>query len=228
MNIGLQLYTIKDHLTNFEESLKKVSTIGYHGIELHKTFAEEQLVFQNVIGVMFDFNILKTHLANSIDYCQKVSCSTIIIPNLNDHSQDTLNDLVRLDKSCKEQDITLLYHIHGDEFNDRFIYCLLNETKVNLELDTYWVKYAGVDPVQFLKEYGERCPYIHLKDMLSIDKETEVGNGILDMLNIINIGKNYGCKWFVVEQEQFDKDVFESIKISFDNVSYFDSFATKE
>lgn len=228
MNIGLQLYTIKDHLTNLDETLKKVSEIGYQGIELHKTFAEEQLVFQNVIGVMFDFNVLKSHLANSIDYCQKISCSTIIIPNLNDHSQDTLNDLIRLDKSCKELDMSLLYHIHGDEFNDSFIYRLLDETKINLELDTYWVSYAGIDPVKFLKEYGERCPYIHLKDMIDINKETEVGSGILDMLSIINIGKNYGCQWFIVEQEQFDKDVFESIKISFDNVRHFDSFATRE
>jgi len=85
-----------------------------------------------------------------------------------------------------------------------------------LELDTYWVQYAGLKSVDIMDKYKERCNLLHLKDMKNnADKEcTELGRGIMDFPSIIALGKKYGVLWYIVEQESFDIPELESIAIN--------------
>jgi len=229
INIGLQLYTVKDLLDrNFEKTLEKICNIGYEGIELYKPVSKTILdKFPiKILGTMFDFELLKSFPSETVDYCKSVNCSTMIIPSI--ENQTKIEDIQKIDENCKKHDMNLLLHIHGNEFENDFLYHLLDSTNINIEIDTYWVQAAKVNLVNFMKNYADRSPYIHLKDMKANGKDTEVGTGIIDFLTVINIGKNFGCKWFIVEQEQFDIDVLESIKISYNNVKNFSIFSTNE
>lgn len=55
-------------------------------------------------------------------------------------------------------------------------------SNIYAEPDVYWVKKSGNDPLTFIKQYPNRIPYIHLKDMTHEDNAefTEIGTGIID------------------------------------------------
>ena len=45
---------------------------------------------------------------------------------------------------------------------------LLESTDPSLvffEPDVYWIEWGGADPVEYLRRYAGRCPYVHLKDV---------------------------------------------------------------
>ncbi len=49
----------------------------------------------------------------------------------------------------------------------------------HVEIDLFWVRYAGFDPVATLQKYRGYVPLIHVKDMDRAGQSTEVGNGSL-------------------------------------------------
>jgi|SRR5699024_2841261 len=61
--------------------------------------------------------------------------------------------------------LEVTFHPHAESHveTEEQIIQLLNETNVNLCLDTGHHAYAGGDPVVFMKEYHQRIPYLHLK-----------------------------------------------------------------
>ena len=46
----------------------------------------------------------------------------------------------------------------------------------------------------------------------------EVGEGNLDWPGILAAAKNAGVQWYIVEQDTCQRDPFESLKISLDNL----------
>jgi sugar phosphate isomerase/epimerase len=57
--------------------------------------------------------------------------------------------------------------------------------EIKLGPDISWLKRAGVDPVNFIKTYGQRIVYLHLRDQGSDNLFTEaVGEGTIDFSGI--------------------------------------------
>jgi sugar phosphate isomerase/epimerase len=84
------------------------------------------------------------------------------------------------------------------------------------ELDTYWTKVAGVDPVQVIKKLGARAPLLHIKDGPGVQKEPQVavGEGIMDIPAIIQAGGS-NTEWLVVELDHCATDMVEAVKKSY-------------
>ncbi len=91
---------------------------------------------------------------------------------------------------------------------------------VKLEIDVYWVEYAGVDAVSFMRKHADWCAAIHFKDMVdrTTKQDVEVGGGCIDMRTIARIGEEHAVPWFIVEQEQFTMPPIESVAISLRNL----------
>lgn len=114
-------------------------------------------------------------------------------------------------------------------------------TFMSLELDVYWSSRAGIDTVEFLKRYIDRVAILHLKDFpadapqkldmfdgvllpyqkltpeafdLVTDKKlfTELGEGILPLKEMIELGRAAGVPWTVIDQDSTRIDPFESIR----------------
>ncbi|MBU3159180.1 sugar phosphate isomerase/epimerase [Clostridium frigoris] len=239
--IALQLYSIKDETEkNFSLALKKVSQIGYKGVEFAgygglssskiKALLEE--LDLKVCGSHVSLDELTNNIDKVIEYSLEIGNPYIICPyatykNKEDYEKmaETLNILAI---KCSEKGIFLGYHNHGHEFqkfNGEYgldiIYKETNAKLVKAEIDTYWVKYAGLDPVEYIKKHSGRCDLIHIKDMEIVNGEkrsTEVGNGIIDIKSIIMESEEQGAKWLIVEQEFFNKPTFESVEIGFKNL----------
>ncbi len=110
----------------------------------------------------------------------------------------------------KEYGIKTCYHNHGHEIanGQRGIRLIIQNTEpelVGLCVDTYWVKFGGADPLDFIKANKERIVYLHLKDGTEEDMRnrrfSELGKGSIEFPAILNFATQLGMKWIVVEQD---------------------------
>ncbi|MCL2517084.1 MAG: sugar phosphate isomerase/epimerase [Oscillospiraceae bacterium] len=126
-----------------------------------------------------------------------------------------------------------IYHFHAFEFVNfggiRGIDILLNETDKNnvyFEPDVFWLTSAGTEPSSALKMFAGRTNWIHAKDYAIMQLEgikesipfcfAPVGEGNLNWDGIINTAKEIGVEEFIIEQDFCKRDVFDSIKSSYD------------
>jgi len=243
--IGLQLYTVRDEAEkDFFGTIKKVAEVGYEGVEfagyfgasfweLKKVLNETRLEAISTTVPMHDL-VDGTKLEEAIVYSKEIDCPIIICPILPQEyrgSETMYNRAAEIFNSvgekCNNRSLNFLYHIHGVEFENfngkTGMEILMKKTdpeKVGFELDVYWVEYAGVNSVEYLKKYGKRCSLIHFKDMKDRvgKRDTEVGEGVIDVAALVNQAKKFNIGWYVVEQEEFNMPPMESIVISYKNL----------
>ncbi len=114
-----------------------------------------------------------------------------------------------ISQKLKPYNLKFAYHNHAHELKNsggKVILDILAEEipDMQLILDTYWVKFAGADPVEYIKKYPGRLNLIHLKDMrkgLLMKHIADVGSGSLDWNAILNAAKASGTKWAVIEHD---------------------------
>jgi sugar phosphate isomerase/epimerase len=115
-----------------------------------------------------------------------------------------------LGKVCKENGLILCWHNHDKEFATMeaglpFDYLMKNTDSelVKCELDLYWVKKGGADPLKVMKQYPGRFPVLHVKDMASgpmMDFECP-GSGIIDFPSLFSEAEKQGIKHYFVERD---------------------------
>ncbi|MEM8585689.1 MAG: sugar phosphate isomerase/epimerase [Bacteroidota bacterium] len=140
----------------------------------------------------------------------------------------------RAGELAKQAGISLSYHNHNFEFDsmegsngfavmqERF-----DPDLVSFELDVFWAKIAGQEPMDLMRNLGGRLKLLHLKDlhsgigtMTSLDKVPdrafeEIGDGIIDMKAIMRLGAQLGVAHCFVEQDR-STDPMQSVTKSFD------------
>lgn len=240
--LGIQLYTVRDAADeDYFGTIKRLREMGYDGIEfpggtMERASAGQLKGFLDEIGfelagIVFDEGDLQSRFNEVLKYCIETKCPTAVHPYMpKDYLSpeglqrfaENLNNWGRKFEDCG---ISLLYHVHGHEFEkfdgkygmDSIIERLTN---AKLEIDVYWVEHAGVDSVQFVRKYAGISPCIHFKDMKDLEtkEDVEVGDGCIDMAEIARLGRARGAKWFIVEQEQFTMPSMASAEISCRNM----------
>ena len=238
--IGLQLYSIKE-LTqeDFLGTLKKVGEIGYDGVEFAGFFDTPASDLKKVLddsdlvpcGSHTGIELLQDNLDETIEYNLEIGNPYIICPFLPEHMRDSAGaykEIAQLfneiGQRCSDNGLQFGYHNHDFEFK-KFdgqygLDILLSNTDpklVQMELDTFWVEYTGLKAIDFMKKYPEHFKsLIHIKDMKSLDDKTntEIGKGVMDFKEIIEVARDLEIEWYIVEQESFDIPQLESIKES--------------
>jgi sugar phosphate isomerase/epimerase len=126
-------------------------------------------------------------------------------------------------EKLRDAGITLCYHNHAHEFEKydgqpvlELIYETAAPENLAAQIDAYWVKFGGDDPVRLLRKYAGRCPLLHVKDMEAQEPHTfaEVGRGILDWPAIFAAAKDADVRWYIVEQDECRGDSLESARVS--------------
>ena len=236
MQVALELYTVRDEtVRDFAGTLRRVAQIGYSGVEFAgygNLTAQEMSVLLAETGLL----PVSTHLGldalqgpqleASIRYCLDIGCSFIVLPWLanewrtREGIQALAPRLNAIGQRCQEHGITFAYHNHDFEFTRvdevyllDYLLQATDASLVKIELDVYWVAYAGLDPVSYLHTLGNRVVLLHLKDMATDRSMTEVGKGMLDMQQICAFAQNRGL-WGIVEHDHPQIPSLESAKIS--------------
>lgn len=121
---------------------------------------------------------------------------------------------------CKEVDIQFAYHNHDFEFipfegeTEKPFEMIMRETDADLvkfEMDLFWVRMAGEQPVDWFKKDPGRFHLWHLKGMVEekdkyvvdgLDRFfAPVGEGVIDYKPMFDARETSGMKYFYVEQD---------------------------
>jgi sugar phosphate isomerase/epimerase len=229
-NVGVQLYTLRDQIFKDPRGIiQKVAGIGYKEVESFgynngKYFG---LTAKEFIDLLAANNL--THpsghygLANLTSWDQAIADAItagqkyMVLAYLAENDRKTIDDYKKHAASfneagakCKKAGLQFCYHNHDFEFKDmngQIGYdVLMKETDASLvkfEMDIYWVKKAGRDPIALIKEHKHRYPLWHVKDMDKTENKsfTEVGNGVIDFKKIFECANKSGLDHFFVEQD---------------------------
>lgn len=235
--VALQLYTVRDHMArNVAGTLAKVRDIGYEYVEVADTHGLGYAEFRELLGnaglkpasLMLGYDVVAGDPAAALDAARAMGVKYVAVPMIDPARTPDKDSWLRCARALdaagarlREQDVRLCYHNHAHEFQQfdgQYILDLLMGAapNVEVELDVFWVRYAGLNPVMFLEKYKDRTPLVHVKDMADLRSRafTEVGQGILAWPEILRAAREAGARWYIVEQDTCAGDSLESAKSS--------------
>jgi sugar phosphate isomerase/epimerase len=224
--IAAQLYTVRELIArDFAGTIREIARIGYKAVQIAgygnlASAAEARQVLDEfgivVAGAHVALETLRNNIEAVLDEQTLLGNRNIVCPWLAEEfrsaegyrrAAETLN---RIAERVVSRGFELAYHNHSFEFETfdgpAGMDILLAETDpklVKLELDVYWLKHGGQDPVAFINGVSGRVLLLHLKDMESGSRRrfARVGYGILDFPAIIAAGIRAGARWGIVEQD---------------------------
>jgi sugar phosphate isomerase/epimerase len=178
--------------------------------------------------------------AEVLETAREHELTDLVVPYL--HNEDrkdleaykkTAETLNRGAELSAEAGIRLAYHNHAFEFKpmtqgktgyDVFVESF--SPRMFFEVDVFWVKLGGVDPIAQLAKLENRVSQLHLKDLQkgstcpNFDKVQpeafdEIGDGMIPMIPIMQAAQKFGVKHCHVEQDH-SPDPLASVRKSLD------------
>lgn len=251
-NIGLQLYTLRNELgKDTPGTIKAVAAAGYKqgemfgfpncdaviaasrecGLGLNSSHFEWDSVVNPKDDAYSDFQRI-------LEKAVKVGLTHLVIPYLADKNRQTLDDYKKVAAHAnraaalaKKAGIQLAYHNHAFEFEPKAggkrgfdVFMAEFSPEMQFEIDAFWVKVGGVDPLELLGKLKGRVSQVHLKDLkagvpipsfgsVPNDAFQELGDGIIPTEPLLAASKAAGVKHCHVEQDQ-SPDPLASIRQS--------------
>lgn len=246
MKLGAQFYSIRDNTTTPDDlrmSFAKIKEIGYDNVQMSgicqieaeklRSFSEEFSLPIVCTHSPFDRIINDTDalIAEHIIYgCPVIGLGAM--PQQFQNSKEGLDKFLELIKTPTEKiceaGLRFAYHNHAFEFvkiDGVPIFDIMIEKApmLNFILDTYWVKYGGYDPLDYIKRIGkDRMQNVHFKDMLTEPKGDicACGVGITDFSPIIALCDTLGIPNALIEQDNAPDsgDSLGQMRISYDSI----------
>ena len=233
--ISLQLYTVREETArDMPATLREVAEIGYPAVEFGG------LAPQEVKTILDDLGLRASGAHIPIDSWEKdpetviadmhtLECVHAIVPMVPREQRGDEASVARLaehlnqwGEMCRRENLTFSYHNHDFEFaplaGTTMWDVLVRETDpelVHLELDLYWIKYAGTDPEAVLRDVGDRVSLLHLKDMAPDDtlSDLPVGEGTMPWTSLLEAAEAAGVEWYIAEQDN-PRDALQDVSIS--------------
>ncbi len=211
---------------DWKEVLKQVASYGYTEIETGNYLGESALSFVSflnktgltpVAGAM-NFNADDLELRKNFSLINSMQMKYAVVywpwftggPFRMEDCKKSAERLNYLGEQTKNHGLTLCWHNHNREFTPMetglpFDYLMDNTDKdlVLCEMDLYWVKKGGGDPLTIMKKYPGRFPILHVKDMApgeAMDFECP-GSGIIDFPSLFREAHSQGIKHYIVERD---------------------------
>jgi sugar phosphate isomerase/epimerase len=214
MELGAQLYTVREHtrtLDEFSLTLQKIANIGYKTVQVSGTCSYEA------------------------DWLHEQLRKTGLRCVLTDYRYPVISDYVMINSiplDINELGYHFLYHNHAEEFSK----CQDGRTllekiaddfpQIGFVLDTYWIQAAGGDPAWWIrnKQFAGRVKCVHLKDMAYDSarkgvKMAPVYEGNINFDAVLDACRDAGTQHLLVEQDDCcGEDSFECLKKSYRNL----------
>jgi sugar phosphate isomerase/epimerase len=92
---------------------------------------------------------------------------------------------------------------------------VLRSSRIGFCPDTGHLQAGGGDPVQLVRDYRHRIPYIHLKDIDAQGTFVPLGDGVLDIAGVVDVLRETGYDgWIMVETDGWPGDPGEGARRS--------------
>jgi sugar phosphate isomerase/epimerase len=252
--LGIQLYTLRNEIAkDVNATIKAVAVAGYKQVEMYgfpncdtmvKAARDSGLALNSS---HFDWDCVVnpkdealSDFSKILDKAKEVGLKHLVIPYLADGNRKTLDDYKKVAANAnkaatlaKAAGIQLAYHNHSFEFEPKDngvsgfdIFVKEFSADMKFELDVFWVKLGGLDPVELVQKLKGRVTQLHLKDLqkdiaipsfgsVPADAFQEIGDGIIAMAPLLAAAQEAGVEHCHVEQDQ-SPDALASIKQSID------------
>ena len=244
MQIGAQLYTVRDYTTNLEDfakTLEKIAQIGFKVVQVSGTceydakWLDAELKKNGLSCVLTHYNPCQVR-DNTLEVIEKhngFGCKNIGLGCMpggpsEENLNAFLNDFKDVAKVMNEKGSRLFYHNHHFEFSrcsdgelmlDKIVKTFA-PNELQITLDTYWVQYGGADVCDVIDKLKGRLTAVHLKDLTVVGSEQRmerVGYGNLNFPKILAHLKEAGTQYALIEQDNcYGMDPFECLKQSYE------------
>ncbi|MCW3108020.1 MAG: sugar phosphate isomerase/epimerase [Segetibacter sp.] len=234
--IGLQLYSLRNEfkkdvpgtLAKIKEwKIKQIEGGGSYGLPMEEY---KKLLQQNnlqMVSVGAGFEELAKNPQKVVDNAKAFGAKYVMcawVPHKEGNfSMEEIKNAIDVfnaaGKVLSENGIKLCYHPHGYEFRPyengtMFDYMVKNTDPryINFEMDVFWVKHPGQDPIALLKKYPTRFLMLHLKDRepgtpgnqegrAPDESNVVLGKGDVGIADIMRQAKKIGIKYYFIEDE---------------------------
>ena len=244
--IAAQMYNLREFTKTRDglvEAFQKVADIGYEAVQLSaigvELSAEEMKALLDEAGLTvccthIPFERMREDIEGVIADHRILGCR---YPGVSVPPEEYRNaqgyprfarEISTAGQQLAEAGMKFAYHNHSfemEKYGDRLGLEVIFEDSdpecVVSILDTYWIQHGGGNPIAWIRELRGRLPLLHLKDMTIRDGQqimAEVGEGNLDWEGILDAAQEAGVEWYIVEQDTCERDPFESLAISFNNM----------
>ncbi|WP_203567591.1 sugar phosphate isomerase/epimerase family protein [Aestuariimicrobium ganziense] len=245
-NLSLQLYTVRDELVrDADAALATIAATGItevepFGITNFREWLPEALK-RHGLRVTSTHTDLLGDFEGSVAALKELDGKLLIQPFFDPAKwlvKEGVEELAGLlneaAKKAAAEGLEVGYHNHHFEFFGNFdgvnsydYFASLLDPEVKLEIDTYWVAIAGLDPVEVINRYGDRVTHLHIKDgpvevqsefdmdkLMGAPANVVLGKGDIDLPTLLGAT---GDKTWVVEFDKSDGDVLTDVV---DSITY--------
>ncbi len=246
--IGLQMGSVgKQARADFPGTLKKLNEWGIRELEgglpqgmeaadYLKLLKENNLT---LVAIGAGFDDLDKDPQKIADRAKLLGAKQVIcywIPHTGDDFtiEDAKKGVAVFNKAgevLQKNGLSFGYHAHGYEFRPYeggtlfdYIASNMDPRYANFQMDVFWIKQSGTDPVALLNKYPNRFISMHLKDRLKgmpdsnngradVEKANVVlGTGDVNIEAIVKAGLKAGIKHYFIEDESSRQ--FEQVPLS--------------
>jgi sugar phosphate isomerase/epimerase len=231
--IALQLYSVREASTkDYLGVVRKVAEIGYAGVEPTASFPGTTAEAAGKLFKELGLVVPSAHLPmpvgadknKVIDMAKALGCPVVVTGK----GPDDFKTLETMKRTCdlfneayanvSAAGLSFGLHNHWWEYTPvegMYGYEVMLkrlDPAITYELDTYWIKTAGVDPAAIVKRMGKRSPLLHIKDgpCVKAAAQTAVGDGTVDVPAIVKAGGKH-TKWLIVELDSCATDMMTAV-----------------
>jgi sugar phosphate isomerase/epimerase len=230
-SFGLQLWSVKQSLYKDTMGvLKQIASNGYKNIE---GFEGELGLFwgmkhTELKKVMDDLgtNFISSHCEISEDFESKVAQASeigmkyLICPHIGaqptiDHYKKFADKFNLCGEIAKKYGIRFAYHNHEYSFvpmngivPQDILMKNTDPAMVDFEMDLYWTRVAGINPIAYMDQFPNRFKLVHVKDFVKVNtpeghESCVIGKGTIDYKILLPEVSKRGVQHMIVEQEAY-------------------------
>jgi sugar phosphate isomerase/epimerase len=245
----VQLYTVRNNLSDLAAILGLIRSIGYVSVEtfpaVYNRPARELKALIEGQGLKapaghFDYPTLE----EKVEYAAELGLETMICPMIPmplwkslDGFKQGAEHLNKAAAKARAAGLKFGYHPHNYEFRPlqggRGFDVLMRELdpSVRLELDIFWAAEGGENPLELMRKNRERLALIHIKDRKpgavvsntpdaqSARSITEAGAGTLGWKALLGEAKRLGVKQYFVDQDETGLPFDECLRVNWKYLS---------
>ena len=262
--VGIQLYGVRNAMEkDFEGTLKAIKDLGYEYVEFAGYFGRSAEQIKAILDKL-GLKCISAHQGldfynddpdAAAEFLKTFGVKYSVIPW---YGKELLAGTPEWDKTVErfnkigdvlvKHGMKLGYHNHDfefEKFDGKYLHDYIFEAvapeKIDPELDTCWVHYAGLEPADKIREFAGKVEIVHLKDFVAkrlaggpayalIDADGNeikttredngfafrpLGQGRQDFKKILEACEEAGTEVVIVEQDQtYELTELEAAKIA--------------
>ena len=239
--IGVQLYTVRSLMErDVEGTLAEIARIGYREVEFAGYYGRVPARLRETLDRLglaapsthVPLDAMRAGLDGVLASAQTLGHRWVVIPWVAEGERTEAGyrriagELNRWGTACSERGLRLAYHNHDFEFRRTgsmvpfdFLLAETDPALVAMELDLYWITFAGQDPLAYFERHSGRFPLWQVKDGRGPNARemTAVGEGEIDFRTIFDRASQAGRQHMFVEHDD-PADPLAILRTSYENV----------